>query len=170
MPFAALILWHTKPLHFGATELSVRLTGNTVEKVYVENDWYDGPRKGIADFNGVPHRFVAHFDELKGYEDTFSLFPISNEELELEVEQWKIYVEWNKEYEAGKVGVESHPGHGGLIQRWDELEKLLKQKREFIPPNATLAKAEFGRTNQENRYEPTGPCYGVVWKVIKQKA
>ncbi|TVZ41823.1 hypothetical protein P886_1173 [Alteromonadaceae bacterium 2753L.S.0a.02] len=138
-----------------------------MEKVYVENDWYDGPRKGIADFNGIPHRFVAHFDELKGYEDTFSLFPISSEEFELEIEQWKIYLEWNKKYEAGKVKVETHPGHSGLNQRWDEIEELLKNKREVIPGNAILANAEFGRINQENRYVLTGPCYGVVWKVIE---
>ncbi len=145
----------------------VRITGSTVEKVYVENDWYDGPRIGIADFNGVPHRFVAHFEDLKGYEDTFSLFPIAKEELELEVEQWKIYVDWNKKYEDGKAGVETHPGHGGLNQCWDELENLLKQKRESIPGNAILANAEFERIDQENRYEATGPCYGVVWSIIK---
>ena len=27
------------------------------ERVYVENDWWDGPRGGIADIQGVPHRF-----------------------------------------------------------------------------------------------------------------
>lgn len=27
------------------------------EKVYVENDWYDGPRARVADIDGVPHRF-----------------------------------------------------------------------------------------------------------------
>lgn len=71
------------------------------------------------------------------------------------------------DYEAGKVGVETHPGHGGVNQRWDELEILLKQKRESIPENATLANAEFRRIDQERRYQKKGPCYGVVWTVIK---
>jgi hypothetical protein len=33
------------------------------ETVYVENEWYDGPRAGIGDVNGVPHRYVSLFDE-----------------------------------------------------------------------------------------------------------
>ncbi len=33
------------------------------EKVYVENDWYDGPQAGVADINGAPHRFKATFNE-----------------------------------------------------------------------------------------------------------
>jgi hypothetical protein len=33
------------------------------EHVYVEQDWYDGPRAGIADVHGLPHRFESIFDE-----------------------------------------------------------------------------------------------------------
>lgn len=29
------------------------------EAVYVELDWYDGPRAGLADIDGVPHYFRA---------------------------------------------------------------------------------------------------------------
>lgn len=138
-----------------------------MEKVYVENEWYDGPRKGVADYKGVPHRFIANFDELKGYEDTFKLFPVTDEELTLEIEQWKIYVEWNKKYESGELTVDSHPGHGGIDKRWDEIEELLSPKRDIIPSNAIDADATFEQSDQEKRYESTGPSYGVVWNVIK---
>ena len=33
------------------------------ENVYGELEWYDGPRSGIADVNGIPHRFKPLFDE-----------------------------------------------------------------------------------------------------------
>ena len=89
-----------------------------MEKVYVENDWYDGPRKGVADLNGVPHRFIAHFKEESGYEDTFFLFPISPDILNLEIEQWRIFTEWNDKYDAGKADTDSHPGHGEINNRW----------------------------------------------------
>ena len=138
-----------------------------MEKVYVENEWYDGPRKGVADFRGVPHRFIANFEDKKGYLDSFNIFPISESDLKLEIEQWKIYVEWNKKYESGSAAIDSHPGHGGINQRWDEIEKLLQSKRDLVPECAILAYANFERINQENRYDSSGPDYGVVWKVEK---
>ena len=139
-----------------------------MEKVYVENDWYDCPRNGIADFNGTPHRFIAHFEDLKGYSDTFSIFSISDEVLKLEIEQWNIFVDWNNKYEAGEVEINSHPGHGGINKRWDELEKVLSSKREAIPESALKVTAVFEDNNQKNRYEATGPDYGVTWKLSNE--
>ena len=141
-----------------------------MEKVYVENDWYDGPRSGVADFEGKPYRFQANFDDLKGFEDTFKLYPISEEELQLEIEQWCIFVEWNKKYEAGEVGTETHPGHKGINKRYDEIQKLLKNKRKESLGHFVEAKALFEYSEQENRYELTGPCYGVTWKKIETNA
>jgi hypothetical protein len=47
------------------------------ERVYVENDWYDGPRAGIADINGMPHRFKSLFDEEVGEDvGTFMVWPV----------------------------------------------------------------------------------------------
>jgi len=88
-----------------------------MEKVYVENDWYDGPRSGVADFDGVPHRFVAQFDELSGYLDTFTLFPICPAELALEIEQSNIFLDWNRRYKSGELAAETHPGYGEYSQR-----------------------------------------------------
>ncbi|VUD69427.1 hypothetical protein TDB9533_04796 [Thalassocella blandensis] len=141
-----------------------------MERVYVESDWYDGPRSGIADFNGIPHRFISNFDDATGYIETFNLFPILSEELELEIEQWIIFVEWNKKYEAGQTDTKTHPGRGGLSQRWDEIEDELKLQRETIPEDSFLAKATFPHNGQEGRYELAGPCYGVVWKNIEKNA
>lgn len=32
------------------------------ERVYTVTDYHDGPRRGIADFNGKPHLFVSEFE------------------------------------------------------------------------------------------------------------
>ena len=141
-----------------------------MEKVYVENDWYDGPRKGVADLNGVPHRFIAHFNEEKGYEDTFSLFPISPDILNLEIEQWKIFTDWNDKYEAGKADTDSHPGHGEINIRWDEIDRMLQSSRNVLPESALIAKATFREIERVKRYEETGPSYEVVWHVISENA
>ena len=137
-----------------------------MENVYVENDLYDGPRSGIADFNGSPHRFIANFEDLKGYSDTFSLFPIPDDELQLEIEQWNIFVQWNKAYEAGNADTNSHPGHGGLNKRWDELESMLSLKRTTIPKTAMKVTANFEFNDQNSRYEKSGPDYGVIWELV----
>ena len=77
------------------------------EKVYVENKWYDGPRLGIADIKGIPHRFKSLFDEEEGeYLGTFLVWPVDNDEFDLEVEQWNIFVAWYLLYESGKVQVD----------------------------------------------------------------
>ena len=34
-------------------------TFGPAEHVYVENEWYDGPRAGIADVNGKPGEVIA---------------------------------------------------------------------------------------------------------------
>ena len=135
-----------------------------MDKVFVENDWYDGPRVGIANYKGVPHRFVSEFNDESGYTDSFLIYPISENEFKLEVEQWKIFVEWNTKYEKGEVNTESHPGHGGISSRWDEIENTLKESRENIPENAIKQIPIFEPIEQENRYEENGPCYCVIWQ------
>jgi hypothetical protein len=34
------------------------------EKVYTMTDYYDGPRRGIADFDGRPHFYDSEWDDL----------------------------------------------------------------------------------------------------------
>ena len=42
----------------------------------------------------------------------------------LELEQWVIFVAWNRRYELGEASVESHPGHGGVDPRHDQVAAL----------------------------------------------
>ncbi len=137
------------------------------EKVYVENEWYDGPRAGVADVNGFPHRFKSLFDEKEDeYLGTFLLWPIEKEAVELEIEQWRIFVQWNFLYEAGEAATDSHPGHGGLSKRWDEIESLLKASRAEVPTQARRAIAQLTHIDGTARYEPTGPGYMLAWSLL----
>jgi hypothetical protein len=137
------------------------------EHVYVEREWYDGPRAGIADVNGVAHRFDSLFDEKDDeYLGTFRIWPIETAMLELEIEQWRIFVEWNALYEAGKVATDSHPAHGGRSARWDEIEILLKQSRTTVPSGALNAVAELINIEGQARYAPSGPAYMFKWRVL----
>jgi hypothetical protein len=140
---------------------------NLPEKVYVENDWYDGPRSGVADINGIPHRFRSNFDEqLDEYLGTFVVWPIDDQALALEIERWQIFVAWNTRYEAGEATTESHPGHGGISARWDELERLLKQSRTEVPAAALQATAEMHDVEGSVRYASSGPGYLLSWRIL----
>ncbi|MDO5693991.1 MAG: hypothetical protein Q4G70_16180 [Pseudomonadota bacterium] len=56
--------------------------------VIVENSWYDGPRTGTTLINGVPHRFESSFNDIHaGQDDWFTVWPISKQEADLEVQQ-----------------------------------------------------------------------------------
>ncbi len=125
------------------------------EKVYAELDYYDGPRGGIADVGGIPHRFKSPFDQAEDdYSETFLIWPIAPEMLLLEVEQWRIFTAWNALYEAGEVGTETHPGHGGL--------NLLQASRSEVPADARKMRVDFVPTGAA-RYAPEGPAYQARW-------
>jgi len=137
------------------------------ERVYVENEWYDGPRAGIADVNGMPHRFKSVFDEGDDeYLGTFMVWQVDKDVVDLEIEQWRIFVDWNTLYESGQADTDSHPGLGGRNARWDEIEDLLKQSRSDMPSSAKRARAEMDRIDRDVRYAPSGPDYMLSWSIL----
>jgi len=137
------------------------------EQVYVEFEWWDGPRVGIADIGGVPHRFRSVFDESgDDYLDTFIVWSIPPSELELEIAQWCIFVEWNTRFEAGLTDTHSHPGQGGIDARYDELTTRLARARDEAPASARRARAQLQPIEREQRYAPSGPAYALCWQVL----
>ena len=137
------------------------------ERVYVENEWYDGPRAGIADVNGIPHRFKSLFDEAEDQRlGTFLVWPVDQAVVELEQEQWCIFAAWNALYEAGKATADTHPGQGGQSERWDEIEVLLKSSRAEVPQLARRALAKLTPVDGEARYPSSGPAYKLSWRIL----
>jgi len=97
-------------------------------------DIYDGIRSGIADYFGEPHYFECIFDDQKyEYSNTFELKLIDHETLIEAQEQWSIYRTWEEKFHAGSESAETHPGRGGVSCRYDELERLVKEKLETMP-------------------------------------
>ena len=142
-------------------------TFGPAEHVYVENEWYDGPRAGIADVNGIPHRFTSEWDEVGDeYLGTYLVWPVSAEELALEQEQWAIFVGWNDQFEAGTADTNSHPGHVGTNARWDEIEAQLASKRTLTPPAGKRAKVQVFPLERGSRYALSGPAYQLSWALI----
>jgi hypothetical protein len=136
------------------------------KRVYVENEWYDGPRAGIVDIGGNPHRFKSLWDDDEDhYLSTFLVWPVAPDVLKAEIDQWQIFVEWNNRYESGLTDVDTHPGHGGLNAFWDELEARLKASRTEVPADAMLAKAEIHPIERDVTYAFSGPRYALSWQI-----
>jgi hypothetical protein len=80
------------------------------ERVHTMTDYYDGPRGGIADFEGRPHVYASVFDDLRdGYTDTFLLMPIQEELFRLALEDWKTWCRWEHAFHTGQTTHDTHP-------------------------------------------------------------
>jgi hypothetical protein len=135
------------------------------ERVYVENDWYDGPRAGLANVDGVPHYFQTTHDYAHpdAPDDEYFAWPATQATLALEQEQWRIFTSWNDRYEARTATGESHPGHGGVDRRYDELQTTLTPSR-TPPDDARILIGEWKFLERDVRYHADGPCYVFSWR------
>ena len=98
------------------------------ERVHTVTDYYDGPRKGIADFQGEPHIYESIFDESKGkYSELFRLAPIAPETFWAAMEDWAIWQRYELAYHSGKADLSSHPALPHETQRHSELEAILEK-------------------------------------------
>ena len=128
----------------------------TYEPVLMIWDFYDGARIGLAEHGDRPHYFKCLWDDQNNnYSERFELSPIGATFLNAATEQWKIYRKWELKFHTGIETLETHPGHRGTNQKYDELEeevnwaikKLVPLEDKFIPEFRALP-------NQDNL--PTG--------------
>src|SRR5687768_10856451 len=80
------------------------------DRVLTINDYYDGPRLGVAEVNGVAHIYEAEFDHsAEEYGNTYFLAPIGEELLALVLEDWGIWLRWHAAHALNEVTLETHP-------------------------------------------------------------
>jgi hypothetical protein len=118
------------------------------ERVFTVTEYYDGPRKGIANFVGRPHLYECIFDEAKGdYSDLFRLTPIDTETFQLAMEDWSIWQRWELAFKTGKADISTHPALPHEAMRHAELERIL-DKSLVTDPQKAFTKV--------GRFEPVG--------------
>jgi hypothetical protein len=80
------------------------------EQVFTVTDYYDGPRKGIANYRGQPHFYECMFNEAKDdYLELFQLIPRGTEIFQLAVEDWNILRRWEIAFHAEQTDISTHP-------------------------------------------------------------
>src|SRR5689334_6536624 len=105
-------------------------------------DLYDGIRSGLAEYRGAPYYFECVFQN-DDYTDSFELRPVDATLLAEATEQWLIYRAWERRFHSGEVSLETHPGHGGIVPRYDELERSINARLESIAVKPLIASAQF---------------------------
>jgi hypothetical protein len=96
------------------------------EQVFTVTEYYDGPRKGIANFRGQPHFYDCLFDKTRGeYSDLYRLTPIPQRIFELAMEDWTIWKRWEDAFNSGKAAIESHPALSQDRGRHEEIRAIL---------------------------------------------
>jgi hypothetical protein len=114
------------------------------DRVITINDYYDGPRLGVAEVNGVPHVYEAEFDYAADeYANTYLVSPIDPELLSLVLEDWEIWLRWHATHERGEVSLETHPALPLERKRHEELKRAIGARLHPEPETSRRLKAEF---------------------------
>lgn len=123
---------------------------STSEIVYTMTDYYDGPRTGIANFQGQPHIYQCLFDEIiDNYSDIYLLQPIDEETFKLALEDWAIWLRWEVAYAAGQSTIDTHPALPEDRVRSIELQKILKECLQVDMPTAIRAHGSFSSRDEQ---------------------
>jgi hypothetical protein len=114
------------------------------EIVHTMTDWYDGARAGIANLNGVPHYYECRWDDTKSrWSEVYLLNKIDDETFQLAIEDWQIWLRWEKAFHEGRTTQETHPALPEDRERHKELEEILARRLVIYEKGIVKAKGEF---------------------------
>ena len=122
------------------------------DRVYTVNDYYDGPRLGIADVDGVPHIYEAEFDHSSDeYGDTFFVSPVDESLFALVLEDWEIWLRWDSAFKRGEASVESHPALSEDRARHEALKIAIGDRLRVDRAQAKYMRARFQTSPKNGR-------------------
>jgi hypothetical protein len=114
------------------------------EVVYTIADWYDGAREGVADFQGKPHYYKClQTHDYEGTPAPYTLTPIDNEIFRLELENWNIWLRYQTAFKAGKITRETHPTLPEDQARYEEINKIIRERKCEWQDSKLIATGEF---------------------------
>ena len=132
-------------------------------------DYYDGPRRGIAAFQGEPHLYVSRLGNIGNEtEDSFLLMPIDADIFALAVEDWAIWRRWEDAYRAGTTPHETHPALPEDRERQLELASELERRLVMNEDAALCATAEFQAAGPSDHEATAGLL--VKWTLVSRAA
>lgn len=117
-----------------------------IDRILTVHDYYDGPRLGIAELNGVPHIYEAEFDHSTDeFGDTYFLSPINEGSLLLVMEDWEIWKRWEAAFKKNETPHSTHPALPIDRKRHESIKKQIGDDLKTDPNNPFHFRAKFGQ-------------------------
>jgi hypothetical protein len=131
------------------------------ERVYTMTDYYDGPREGIADFEGQPHLYKSEWNDGEDLStSTFKLSPVDPRLLALALEAWGIWRRWETAFHEGRTTRETHPALPEERSRSDELNQILEHELKIDEHRCVRARGDFKQLDDPE-------WSGLGWKPLQ---
>jgi hypothetical protein len=138
-------------------------TGRPFEQVFTMTDYYDGPRRGIANFDGRPHAYDAPFNHWEeGYADLYVLRAVDEETFRIALEDWEIWLCWEAAFYAGTATRDTHPALPADRARHDELARSFEARLGALSGPAIRVRGMFRRSAEH----AGPPCLEVQWTPV----
>ena len=113
------------------------------EIVHAVLDYFDGPIRGVADFQGHAHYFEAVFDEeADEWKDEYLLVGLQHDAFQWVLEDWAIWRRWEDAFYAGRVARGTHSALPEDRDRHVVLTELLASHLR-VAPGAVRLRATF---------------------------
>ena len=101
----------------------------TFGRVLTVWDYYDGPRSGIAEYEGRLHYYESEWDEAKNnYAQTFRLSPVDEETVDLALKQWRIWRQWELAFHRGETEQSTDPALPGQDSTYAQVESEIEAR------------------------------------------
>jgi hypothetical protein len=149
------------------------MTTEDYEIVYTIDDYWDQPRRGVADFIRRPHHYECVFDNEKDeWSDVYFLLPLDDAAFQLHMENWKAWLRWEAAYLAGRVPLQSHPRLPEDRLRYAEIQAALEAKLKTHAAAGFTATADFkslDMTHEAGCHGQNPDQWRVRWTVITHR-
>jgi|ERR1700674_1772551 len=114
------------------------------ELVFKLEEFYFGPRKGVANYLGQPHYYDRIFDQDEhDYSDLYQLTPIDHRTFDLAVEAWEIWRKWEFAYHTEKVSLKSHPALRADTTKYKKMCRVLTSSLKTNPRTSITRRGNF---------------------------
>jgi hypothetical protein len=147
---------HCGSIMLTATQRNMMASAGEWEPVFTVNEFWDGARRGFANYAGRPHAYSCEWNEQgDDWGAVYLLSPITDEQLALAREDWGIWCRWVSAQKADRLTPEDK--HPALAGDWPRHEELLP----WVDEALAVDKSHAVRTVPEfrGRLELAGPLH-----------
>jgi len=119
------------------------------ERVHTVVEYYDGPRLGVADFDGAPHVYRSLWLDAEDEWDAerFELAPLAPDAFAIALEDWAIWRRFERAYHAGEVQWSGDEREWGALPedraRQEELRPALERALTIDAARQFVVRGEF---------------------------